>query len=100
MMSSDIDRLQLLEARPLTLLDRFSVGFSFIVVGFVRLCFGLVVVVDTHDCAGKGEYFSEGSEYGGMYLSGGWRDEGGYNHEAAEDSHCDGENELDAHGAR
>ena len=48
----------------------------------------------------KGEYFAEGSEYGGVYLAGGGRDEGGYDHEAAEDSHCDGEYELEAHGAR
>lgn len=98
MMSSEIDRLQLLEVRPLMLLDRIAVGFSFIVVGFVD--FSFVVVVDAHDCAGEGEYFAEGSEYGGVYLAGGWRNEGGYDHEAAEDSHCDGKYELEAQGAR
>ena len=69
-------------------------------MGFAGLRFGLVVIVYTHDCAGKGEYFAEGGEYGGVYLAGGWRDESGYNHEAAEDCHCYGKNELKAHGAR
>ena len=58
--------------------------------------FELVIVVDAEHSSGKGKYLAKGGEDGGVYLSGGWNDEGGHYHDAAKDCHRDCQNELNS----